>query len=129
MERGKRLDFVGARAVRPALDRAWAKAAYANAAVPAAARNKTSSAEAHKQAVLHEREVAASLEGKFSAKTTLEEIIWHEQQSNAPTRGNNEAVAMSPALRLKRRSIGQTRGRASTRPSIARAGFLTASPR
>jgi hypothetical protein len=37
VERGKRLDFVGARAVRPAIDRAWAKAAYANAAVPAAA--------------------------------------------------------------------------------------------
>ena len=35
VERGKRLDFVGARAVRPAIDRAWAKAA--NAAVPAAA--------------------------------------------------------------------------------------------
>ena len=37
VERGKRLDFVGASAVRPAFDRVWAKAPPANAAVPAAA--------------------------------------------------------------------------------------------
>ena len=41
VERGKRLDFVGASAVRPAFDRVWAKAPPANAAVPAAAAGRS----------------------------------------------------------------------------------------
>ena len=41
VERGKRLDFVGASAVRPAFDRVLAKAPPANAAVPAAAAGRS----------------------------------------------------------------------------------------